>query len=75
MSKPILVIRFPYYETEKEEFSKLIEHLEKKINDYHIIPVIGNYNDQVKFECFNSPHTEIEFEELKRYVLERIKSK
>lgn len=74
MSKPILVIRFPHNIIKIEEFDTVIKNLEKKIDDYHILPVIDNYNgNQIKFECFNSPHTEIEFEELKRRVLELIK--
>lgn len=75
MSKPILVIRFPHNIIKIEEFDTVIKNLEKKIDDYHVLPVIDNYTGaQIKFECFNSPHTEIEFEELKRRVLESIMS-
>ena len=73
MAKPILVIRFPYDEIFIKEMDNINKKLERKIDDYHILPVIDNYTKQIKFECFNSPHTEIEFEELKQRVLELIK--
>ena len=73
MAKPILVIRFPYDEIFIKEMDNINKKLERKIDDYHVLPVIDNYAKQIKFECFNSPHTEIEFEELKSRVLELIK--
>ena len=74
MSKPILVIRFPYSEAFIEGMPNIAERLERKIDDYHILPIMDDHTGgQIKFECFNSPHTEIEFEELKQRVLEAIK--
>ena len=72
MAKPILVIRFPY-DRHIDELVNATKNLEKKMDDYHILSFMDSCTDRVKFECFNSPHTEIEFEELKRHVLELIK--
>jgi hypothetical protein len=42
--------------------------------DYHVLIVVDNFtgNNNIKFECYNSPHTEIEFEELKEKILQVI---
>jgi hypothetical protein len=72
MSKPIFIVRLPAkkYETD------MIDGIQKRFNtsdisnDYHILVMADNYTDgETKFECFNAPHTEMEFEELKRRVL------
>jgi hypothetical protein len=74
MSKPIFIIRFP--EMSFEDGEKAIEHVKttvkEHLHDYHVLPVVDRTIDSIQFECFNSPHTEIEFEELKENVLNLI---
>jgi hypothetical protein len=42
--------------------------------DYHILTMVDEFTGgQTKFECYNAPHTEMEFEELQRRVLELMK--
>ena len=73
MSKPIFVIRFPYMEMDDEQFIRNYEGISKQLNDYHVLALKDSFVQNVTFECFNAPHTEIEFEELKRRVLELMK--
>ena len=75
MSKPIFIIRLPYIESVQDRAYVIeqIMNVEDKLKDYHVLPVIDPKTSEIKFECFNAPHTEIEFEELKRCVLELIK--
>ena len=69
MSKPILVIKFPEF----AEFEQL-EAAQKLIDkrgigeDYHVF-IVKDLIETISFECFNAPHTEIEFEELKERIL------
>ena len=77
MSKPIFIIRYPSDNLEnskRKHVLKQIRSIEHKYADYHILPVLDPFASEIKFECFNTPHTEIEFEELKRRVLEIIES-
>ncbi len=76
MSKPIFIIRFPAERLTYGERDVVIEQAERvgsKFTDYHVLPVFDIHTSEIKFECFNAPHTEMEFEELKRRVLELIK--
>jgi hypothetical protein len=76
MSKPIFIIRFPAERLTVGEREVVIEQADligKKLSDYHVLPVFDIHTSEIKFECFNAPHTEMEFEELKRRVLELIK--
>jgi hypothetical protein len=75
MSKPIFIIRIPQVESEqnREYVIEQTMKVAKKLDDYHVLPVIDSYTSEIKFECFNAPHTEMEFEELKRRVLELMK--
>jgi hypothetical protein len=74
MSKPIFVIRFPYSaEISDELFMENYKAVSKKLNDYHVLVMKDSFIENVTFECFNAPHTEMEFEELKRRVLELMK--
>ena len=71
MSKPILVIRFPYIkDLDLEQFEHYNKQIGKQLPDYNVLSLIDSTVDRVEFECYNAPHTEIEFEELKKKVLE-----
>ena len=78
MSKPIFVIRLPLY-TNQNELRRVIDGLEGHpiSQDYHILPFRSSDDTQndVLFECYNSPHTDIEFNELKEMILSNIKTK
>ena len=75
MSKPIFIIRFPYSDNnmDRDIFKKNYEDISNKLNDYHVLAIMGDDVETVTFECFNAPHTEMEFEELKHRVLELLK--
>jgi len=76
MSKPIFVIRFPYLrDLDREQFERYYRQIGKQLHDYHVLSVIDDSVERVEFECFNTPHTELEFEELKKMVLEIINKK
>ena len=69
--KPIFIIRFPAninnenFDTAKRSVSKSTE-----VNkDYHILVMRDvKRQGEVLYECYNSPHTDMEFEDLKKYV-------
>ena len=73
MNKPIFIMRFPYSSMDRDDFLKNYEHISNQLNDYHVLAMMDNFVESVTFECFNAPHTEIEFEELKHHVLELLK--
>lgn len=74
MSKPIFIIRFPYIsDLDKERFERQYEQIGKQLSDYHVLSLIDGKSERVEFECYNSPHTDIEFEEIKKMVLEKLK--
>ena len=77
MSKPIFIIRFPsadIRDDERHHVLNQVRNAERKFKDYHVLPVFDPFTSEIKFECFNAPHTEMEFKELKRRVLEIIES-
>lgn len=75
MSKPIFIIRYP--ENAKEsDLMIATESLNRMgfYNDYHTLIIKDQFTvGEIKFECFNSPHTEIEFKELQERVLTLLK--
>jgi hypothetical protein len=75
MSKPIFIIRYP--ENAKEsDLMIATESLNRMgfYNDYHTLIIKDQFTGgEIKFECFNAPHTEIEFEELKERILTLLK--
>ncbi len=73
MNKPIFIMRFPYNSMDKDDFLKNYEHIRNQLNEYHVLAMMDNFVESVTFECFNAPHTEMEFEELKYRVLELLK--
>ena len=73
-TKPILVVRFPMGSLTSRQIEKIaFEDLQKKMMDYHVIGLRDNSVSRVEFECYNSPHSEIEFSELRELVLESLR--
>ena len=60
-------------EMDDEQFMRNYERISKQLNDYHVLALKDSFVQNVTFECFNAPHTEMEFEELKHRVLELMK--
>lgn len=77
MSKPIFIVRFPNVaDVEHLEFAAKSMVNQGMYEHYHILVLKDQFADgDIKFECFNAPHTEIEFNELREKVLASIKSK
>lgn len=76
MSKPIFIVRLPRSEYNQDKVERISYQLKSSsiAEDYHILVMADAFTGgQTKFECFNAPHTEMEFEELKRRVLELLK--
>jgi hypothetical protein len=74
MIKPIFIIRFPYIpDQDRERFERHHEQISEQLSDYHVLSLIDGESERVEFECYNSPHTEIEFEEIKKMVMETLK--
>jgi len=76
--KPIFVIRLPQ-QAEFEENVEMINSVKSQLNqdpisdDYHLL-IMTDRVDGVQFECFNTPSTKIEIEELQKYLIEKIES-
>ena len=74
MAKPIFIIRLPNRRTNDEVVSimeKISKHNSAK--EYHVLVLRDELNDgDVKFECYNSPHTKKEFKALQDEVLKSI---
>jgi hypothetical protein len=71
MSKPIFIVRFPDT-ADQSHLNRASESLNKMgfYDDYHILIVKDQFTGgEIKFECFNAPHTEIEFIELQERVI------
>ncbi len=70
MSKPILVIRFPgYWKQEQWDISRKAIYDNKPLNeDYHVMVLVDNEVEQVKFECYNSPHEPDKLENITKLV-------
>jgi hypothetical protein len=73
MSKPIFIVRFPYIkDLDREQFEHYYKQVGEQLPDYHVLSLIDSLAERVEFECYNSPHTEIEFEELKNNVMDMV---
>ena len=71
MIKPIFIVRFPK-NSEPERLSYAAESLRRMGlgDEYHILVIKDELTgDEIKFECYNSPHTEMEFDELQERVM------
>jgi hypothetical protein len=75
MSKPIFIVRFP--DTARlEDLNQAAESLAKQglYENYHCLVIRDQFTGgEIKFECFNAPHTEMEFKELQERVLTLLK--
>ena len=70
MSKPILIIRFPgYWKSSQWDVSRKAIYDNKPLNeDYHVMVLVDNEVEQVKFECYNSPHEPEKLENITKLV-------
>ena len=72
---PILIVRMPYGKTEDEVSNVFLDFQESPIMDEYNLLVLKNYTPgetEIQFECINSTHTDIQFEELKYKLLKEI---
>jgi hypothetical protein len=75
--KPIFIIRYPE-SAEVEDLRNARESLAKMgiYNDYHTLVIKDQFTGgEIKFECYNAPHTEMEFLELKNRVISLLENK
>ena len=75
MNKPIFIVRFPNV-AKDEHLNFAAESLAKQgfYENYHCLIVKDQFTGgEIKFECYNAPHTEIEFKELQQIVLTLLK--
>jgi len=74
MSKPIFIIKLPK-DVDISRLEQLRVDMENHqiSKDYHILSYIGLGEEE--FQCFNSPHTDIQFEELKETIINMLKTK
>jgi hypothetical protein len=70
MGKPILVIRFPgHWKSEQWDISRQAIFQNRPLNeDYHVLVLVDNEVEQVKFECYNSPHEPEKLENITKLV-------
>ena len=70
MSKPILIIRFPgYWKSDQWDVSRKAIYDNRPLNeDYHVMVLVDNEVEQVKFECYNSPHEPDKLENITKLV-------
>lgn len=71
MSKPIFIVRFPDTALNKH-LNEARESLSQigVDDDYHCLVVKDQFTGgEIKFECFNAPHTEMEFKKLQEKIL------
>lgn len=74
ITKPILVVRFPLGSIDSKKIEEIaFEDLQKKMDDYHVVGLRDNSVDRIEFECYNSPHTEIEFNNLREILLNAVR--
>lgn len=71
MSKPIFIVRFPdialnqHLNEARESLSQIGFD-----DDYHCLVIKDQFTGgEIKFECYNAPHTEMEFKKLQERVL------
>jgi hypothetical protein len=77
VAKPIFIIRFPYTNNfdQMEKYLKMYKEIGEQMTDYHVLCPMDNSVERVEFECYNAINaTDVEIEELKQMVLEKIKT-
>lgn len=75
--KPIFIIRFPYTNNfdQMEKYLKMYKEIGEQMTDYYVLCPMDNSVERVEFECYNAINaTDVEIEELKQMVLEKIKT-
>lgn len=76
MIKPIFIVRFPNT-THQESLTAAAKSLARNgvENDYHVLVMKDEFTGgEIKFECYNAPHTDIEFNELKERIFYLLKN-
>jgi putative intracellular protease/amidase len=74
MAKPIFVITADNNNRSPQRLHQISVDIAAQLKDYHVLIVPGSSSaESFHFECFNAPHTKIQFEELKERVLEAFK--
>jgi hypothetical protein len=71
MGKPIFIARFPETADQKR-LNEAAQSLGKMglYDDYHVLIIRDQFTGgEIKFECYNAPHTEMEFKKLQERVL------
>ena len=70
-TKPVFLARFPFQKS-MDRLAEFYEHLEKKLGkDYHVLAIVDNATDEVKFEVFNALDSELaDIESLKKEIKE-----
>ena len=72
MAKPIFIVEAPMMQTH-EEFVNTQKVLDNKLNDYHVLIVQTNVDD-FNFKVFyDKDFTEINYDELKELIKEKLK--
>jgi len=74
---PILVVRMPFNRTEDEVSNVFMDFQETPISDEYNLLVLKNYEPgetEIQFECVNSSHSVVEFEELKLKLLKEMET-
>jgi hypothetical protein len=75
MSKPICTISIPHqHPLTWEHCRSLQDDLDKTRPDYHWFPLLDSTIDRIEFKVFyEKDFTEIQYEELKAFIEEKIK--
>jgi hypothetical protein len=75
MTKPIFIVRIPF-SINKDKLKEQMDYVTRKLHDdYHVIPVLDNYVQQLQFECYNPNNISYKkLEEIKQMVLNQLKN-
>ena len=67
-AKPIFLVRMPKPEDDdRDKYIEMMNQLEFKLNDYHVLLAFDNRIETAIFECFNAKDaTEIDIESLRK---------
>jgi len=67
-AKPIFLVRMPKPEDDdRDKYIEMMNQLEFKLNDYHVLLAFDNKIEAAVFECFNVKDvTEIDIESLRK---------
>jgi hypothetical protein len=58
-----------------EKYLKMYKEIGEQMTDYHVLCPMDNSVERVEFECYNAINaTDVEIEELKQMILEKIKT-